>query len=80
MEFEKEVLQQINDTFRDIRISEPLDDDLMQVIDDILEKKPCHKLERMWRNYQDYLFEIGSDPVLFAILLKEVNRHMDLKS
>lgn len=76
MEFEKEILQQINEIYDDICISDPIDYDLIDIIGSILEKKPCPKLERMWRGYQEYLFEVGSDSVLFEDLLMAANRHV----
>ena len=46
-----------------------MDYDLIKVCDDVTKVIEAPKLERMWRDYQEYWENCGSDSMCFADLL-----------
>lgn len=76
MDDEIEVLKWITYIYADLGWSEPLDLDLLDLVEKILEKKPSPRLERIWRGYKEYVEELGSDSVLFQELLKAAQEHI----
>jgi hypothetical protein len=66
-----EVLDQIQDIYGFAGVSPNLDQDLLDVVSKVLERWPNPKLERMYRGYDEYTNEVGSDNELFQTLFSE---------
>lgn len=66
-----EVLDQIQDIYGFAGVSPNLDQDLLDVVSKVLDKWPNPKLERMYRGYDEYTNEVGSDNELFQTLFAE---------
>lgn len=66
-----EVLDQIQDIYGFAGVLLNLDQDLLDVVSKVLDKWPNPKLERMYRGYDEYTNEVGSDNELFQTLFAE---------
>lgn len=66
-----EVLDQIQDIYGFAGVSPNLDQDLLDVVSKVLTRWPNPRLERMYRGYDEYVNELGSDNELFQTLFTE---------
>lgn len=66
-----EILDQIQDIYGFAGVSPNLDQDLLDVVSKTLQRWPNPRLERMYRGYDEYVNEMGSDNELFQTLFAE---------
>lgn len=67
----KETLEYIYDIYGFTGPDDNLSQDLLDTTQKALERWPSPKLERAWRDYDEYFHEVGFDTTLFESLLND---------